>query len=140
MVGVSAELLRRAAALMRERAEAATPSADPHPGGWAGYSRPADLGDCWIFGGPAVDGYRTGTVLAFPEYTDCEDCGRPSDADVQHIASWHPAVALAVADLLREAEATYIVLSGPGVVGAPDSDEFIAAAVRLARAYLGEPS
>lgn len=62
-----AELLRRAAALMRRRAEDA--------------------------GGkdPEVDWYQDGDLLF--DHTD-------TDADAEHIASWSPAVAFAVADWL----------------------------------------
>lgn len=92
------EELREAARTMRERAQAATPSADPDPGGWLGFSM--DDGRSQMFAGPAEQGYRTGSVFRFVDYTDCEECTRPTQADVDHIASWHPAVALAVADWL----------------------------------------
>lgn len=91
---MSAETLRRAASLMRERAEAATEGVCP---AWTAaavrhIARNCDI-DC--------------------EYLSCEhteaddDAGRSGSAagwgrynDAQHIASWHPAVALAVADWL----------------------------------------
>ena len=97
---MSAETLRRAASLMRERAYAATPSADPEPGGWAGYSRPDELGDAVIYAGPAENGYRTGEVFAFAQYDDCDECHRPSYEDVDHIVSWHPSVAVVAAEVL----------------------------------------
>lgn len=67
---MSADLLRRAASTMRERAEAAQASANGEP--WYPASEMHDL-----IGG-----------------------GSRNTADAQHIASWHPAVALAVADWL----------------------------------------
>ena len=79
---MSAETLRRAAALMRERAEAATThpfgrswTASPHGDVHTGYSE-------WI-------------------------CDSADGGTAEHIASWHPAVALAVADWL-DAEARQI--------------------------------
>jgi hypothetical protein len=114
---------------MRERAQAATPSADPKPGGWHGFSQSDDTGRAFIYGGPAEDGYRTGTVFDFKEYLDCEECVRPSQSDVAHIASWHPAVALAVADWL-EADADR---RSTRVVGYVPASEALA----VARAYLG---
>jgi len=77
---VSAETLRAAAALMRSRAEAAT------PGPWECYGDhlvwPSDKG-------PAAND----PILAM--------VGEAHDDSTHHIASWHPAVALAVADWLN---------------------------------------
>lgn len=76
---MSAEVLRRAAALMRERAEAAT------PGPWTCF------GDHLVWPsekGPAAND----PILAM--------VGPDHDDSSEHIASWHPAVALAVADWL----------------------------------------
>src|SRR5690349_20508668 len=79
---MTAETLRRAAALMRERAEAAT------PGTWD----PQDWDD-------------THVVISDPDQDPIADRIADED-DALHIASWHPAVALAVAVLLdKEAEA-----------------------------------
>ena len=88
---MSAEILRKAAALMRERAEAAT------PGRW----EPSDR--ALTHPGVGMDVYSD---IEGPVVADC--CGYQGGAgieDAEHIASWHPAVALAVADWL-EAEAT----------------------------------
>jgi hypothetical protein len=113
----AAEQLREAARLMRARAEAATPgpwvvadcegelqvwreSALRHVrrddnGNVVGYSRPA----CY-----------TATNLIYEHDLDTWDSGEEQDDDERrdtaaHIASWHPAVALAVADWLNyEAE------------------------------------
>ncbi len=100
---MSADLLRRAASLMRERAEAATRGP-------------------WVVDGYGKDGWQVngdGTVFA-----DCHVF--QNDAD--HIASWHPAVALAVADWL-EADATVIERHGLDVT--------VSKAYAVARAYLG---
>ena len=103
---MSAERLREAAALMRSRAEAATPG----PWGYYGHSiiRPSELRD-----GEA------------PSYSAAYH-----KEDAEHIASMHPAVALAVADLLERA--------------ANDHDETpcpaIDAALAVADAYLGATS
>ena len=108
---MSAEILRRAAALMRERAEKA------HGDRWAydltyhanTFEVTADDG---LLLAKGIPGAGTGRWTA------------------EHIASWHPAVALAVADWLdREAawEERGATLAG---------DRFQALAV--ARAYLGE--
>ena len=79
---MSAELLREAAAKMRELAEGATPG----PWEW-------DDKHYGIFPGPQVDGCCEGDGFIH------------HSADAKHIAAWHPGVALAVADWLdREAE------------------------------------
>lgn len=126
---MSADLLRRAAALMRERAEAATPGpwlADPDT--WHPHGNP--LGYRRVVSGEAnpISGIRTPhlhTALLTPPASP-ED--RQAAADAAHVASWHPAVALAVADWL---DACALV-----VTAAPGSTK--AHAERVARAYLGE--
>ena len=104
-----AETLRRAAALMRERAEAATPG-------------------LWV----------AAVVRGRPIVFDTADLPEPVVFDeeftvgnAEHIASWHPAVALAVADWLEAAardEEADVVTAGRG-------DDYPLA---VARAYLGE--
>ena len=79
---MSAEILRRAASLMRERAGRANRAAGTS-GRWSA---------SWDHQLTASDG---------EQLADCLGSGLIA----RHIASWHPAVALAVADLLnREAE------------------------------------
>lgn len=85
---MSAEILRKAASLMRERAEAATPGP-------------------WI----------------------------PFDADADHIASWHPAVALAVADWLDATADDWDRSTAP--IPVSDIRLDARAALAVARAYLG---
>jgi hypothetical protein len=79
---VSAEVLRRAAALMRERAEAAVTGDELR-------------GDHW-FADQQLGGTRF-EVIVSDEGTIIAEQLRESDAE--HIASWHPAAALAVAEL-----------------------------------------
>lgn len=104
-------LLRRAASLMRERAETATP----------GPFSVIDAGGWWT-----VEGLER-----FRHLTN--DVGFGEDrATAVHVASWHPAVALAVADLLDRI----------AWMGGLDPDLLhrvgMAEVVAIARAYLGE--
>lgn len=107
---MSADVLRRAAALMRERAGAAT------PGPWtyepAGESECGEPNCCYEYWHDRVWG--DGVVQA-----EIDDAG-----NAQHIASWHPVVALAVADWL---DSEFSHPFGP-----------TAEAIDVARAYLGE--
>lgn len=98
---MSADRLRAAAKTLRERAGAATPPADPQPGGWMGSS--VD-GTTWLFGGPAEHGYRTTTIMHTDE--SCDECYGPDGDDMDYIATMHPGVALALADWLDAEAAT----------------------------------
>jgi hypothetical protein len=111
---VNADLLRRAAALMRERAEAAT------PGEWAAYRSGSVAA--------RVPGQRIAETVAntFPT-------GNGPKHNAAHIASWHPAVALAVADWLDEVGEN---LSDG--IGASVTDDERRSALAVARAYLGD--
>jgi hypothetical protein len=126
--------IREASALMRERANAASPSGEGYAGGWNGYSLADDPNDgrAEMYCGPAENGYRTGHVFSFGYWDECEECGRPSSADVAHIASWHPNVALAVAAWLDQAAR----LHDGGSTGPLDTP----AAHVLALTYLGRAS
>ena len=107
---MSADLLREAASKMRERAEAAT------DGGPRWETGPDDMH------GPARAVVYPADSDSAVAFAGCEDA--------EHIASWHPAVALAVADWLdRVAETS-------DVVGAEPSPDMTA----VARAYLGDES
>ena len=101
---MSADLLRRAAALMRERAERAEASGDGEP--WF----PAD------------------------ELHGLIGAGSRNTADAEHIASWHPAVALAVADWL-ESTANDVEHVHTPVYNLTSTT--VARALAVARAYLG---
>jgi hypothetical protein len=110
---VSADVLRQAAALMRERAEA------------------ANTHRRWVFV-EDDDLARPFTVLSDHEPGErtyvCENARYAGE----HIASWHPAVALAVADWLYDIADTI-----GSVFVLPSQHEH---AVAVARAYLGDPS
>ena len=80
---MSAERLREAAALMRERAEA-TSNKGQHPWLMTETNLDADEFDVWTF----IENHHWTVAVA------------DFDKDAEHIASWHPAVALAVADWL----------------------------------------
>lgn len=120
---MSAGTLRRAAAVMRERAEAAT------PGPWR--QQP--------IGGPSSS---RADVRGLPENTTFDYRGAAvataADSyfgacpatDAAHIASWHPAVALAVADWLETAADHF----DPGGAFLP----VYAEALAVARTYLKE--
>lgn len=111
---MSAEDLRSAAALMRSRAEAAT------PGPWRR-----------CFGFPAYVGGPGPTVTINDLSGDMEI------TDAEHVASWHPAVALAVADWL-EFEANCTDRAAKQFPSQQwDADE---RALAVARAYLGDQS
>ena len=90
---MSAETLRRAAALMRERAEAATPAPwefdaeDMYPGVWS-------------------DSGSAGTWVVSEWGT--------REANATHIASWHPAVALAVAFVVTVPVNRWLLARGKG--------------------------
>jgi len=135
------ETLRRAAALMRERAGAVRPSP-----WWVHYTDP----DMVWWG----DQERVRDLDANPSATDAEieetwnhagdlvtvpgDPALPSTtALAEHIASWHPAVALAVADML-EAVAAYRDFN-ERLLAVDDAEVFCEReALAVARAYLGE--
>ncbi len=107
---MSAEILRRAAALMRERAEAAPPGP-------------------WQLDDEEWADYRT----AYGQEADGQAvlvASRMDDGVAEHIASWHPVVTLAVADWLEDAAA--YVAAYRGYTHAEDTP------LRVARAYLGD--
>ena len=107
---MSADLLRRAAALMRERAEAATTTVLDDEGKWV-------VGP-W-FGPLAMSSRRVA-----------------SEADSAFIASWHPAVALAVADWLEQQAMLQEAHDTGKAVWIGPADPL---AIAVARAYLNEP-
>lgn len=113
---MSAEVLRKAAALMRERAEAATPgpwqvNVDNH----RGFNVPEV--SVWA---PASGEYVTEDVVTGP------DSHFPANAD--HVASWGPVVALEIAAFLNFAAAY-------GDQPSPQSPT-VQFALSIARAYL----
>lgn len=127
---MSAEVLRRAAALMRERAEAVN---ETSPSPWS-VSREVTPESAIYTAGVVIEG-GDGEVSVCETYTDQE---------AQQIASWHPAVALLVADWLDTAGAD-LWAHGPLCCtdGCDNCDDdawapHVRRAVDLARAYLGE--
>lgn len=118
---MSADLLREAATLMRQRAEAATDGGFGwHIGGLAGGN------EIWAHRDAA--GYDSWMVATTATRLN-PNPGTTGLDDATHIASWHPAVALAVADLLDTA-------ADHGEVGDYGPDEWDALTA-VARAYLG---
>jgi hypothetical protein len=117
---VSADLLRRAAARIREVAEAAT------PGPWATQdgARWMVYGDRW-----SGDGGYVCATSTLPTTVN-----ERALADASHIALWHPAVALVVADWL-ENEAAWCE-----DLGADRDTRLVGPASTLARLILGEPA
>jgi hypothetical protein len=108
---VSAQELRDAAAAMRARAEACLASDDQ-----------------W---------YERDEMLEMLRSKDSDSFAQPYDAE--HIASWHPAVALAVADSLIAA-AAHIESFDCEAHCEPDGCELVLTATRTARTYLGSAS
>jgi hypothetical protein len=138
---VSAETLRRAAALMRERAEAAT------EGPWSAEAIGSE--GYHVFGPNGSRAPMKGRArVAACTWQDWDEV----KADADHIASWHPAVALAVADWLDAEAKEYdrlILASGAVNILLRLSDEPVEArlsigyhtldqALAVATAYLGE--
>ena len=118
---MTAELLREAAALMRRRAEAAT------PGPWE--SSVWDSGLSYRALNASVITSLMGDSVANADYDGYAEGPHGAEgADAAHIASWHPLVALAVADWLDH-EADLCESSS----WYPDTGESLA----VARAYLG---
>jgi hypothetical protein len=115
---MSTEILRRAAALMREQAEAArdvTGSSD-----WFAELAWTDEGPGWACYSVNSSGGRVSSLSA--------------EEEAEHIASWNPTVALAVADWLSNEADLHVVLTANGARGLDDNSD----SVKVARAYLGE--
>jgi len=130
---MSAETLREAAALMRERAEVATEFGH----GWR-IGEHESLGLCEVWADHGAGGWNASMVATTLTRLN-PDPRLEAHADAEHIASWHPVVALAVADWLEKTAAEHESDSGN-----PRVDDFFAAfdtapdiaALAVARAYL----
>jgi hypothetical protein len=110
---VSADMLRKAAALMRDKADAAVGAR------WQ-----------WV----VTEDRHWCVVLAYPGTADEERVAQCADDDnAAYIAAWPPAVALAVADWL---DGLAICLASPSMGAQPVAAE-IANALAVAHAYLG---
>lgn len=113
---MSSEVLRQAARLMRERAAEASYG----DGAW-----------CSAYLASSIRNMQRNCAWDCPEHAPwggpdrTEECDQPTRYAGEHIASWHPAVALAVADWLDS-----VVDRGEA-----EMDEG-KAAVRVARAYV----
>lgn len=118
---MSAELLRKAAAKIRENAEAAT------PGPWRAFTTGARGGDHWYI---CDSGEAIAHISAQDGINEEQRCG-----DACHIASWHPVVALAVADWLDDVAERVDGMSHPTYCDASADN-----AVSVALAYLGDDS
>lgn len=135
-MNAAAELLRRAAAKLRETATAAT------PGPWTVEVHEGGYGDDMLYAviGPEDDE----GVTPIPLQTRTEDAGFHSQAqaDVDFAALMHPPVALALAAWLdRDAETIDIARSGYAVLSDdPDAvvAEFHRHSIAVARAILRE--
>ena len=119
---VTAARLREAAALMRERAEAAT------PGPWR-FSDSEAVNDVWDGGMVVVSGDADPIANVQDEWYENDPVEPAPVNDAAHIASWHPAVALVVAGWL---DACALVCEIK-----PDATK--AHALAVANAYLGQP-
>jgi hypothetical protein len=119
-----AEELRTAAKLIRERAEAVS-SPD-----WPG--KPWQVTECSEHGCPCIvyqGDYKPFDEPQVPGIQYVADAESPADAE--HIASWHPLVALAVADWL-DAEYRHSKADYPSDIECVDNLPLM-----VARAYLG---
>jgi hypothetical protein len=115
----SAEVIRSAAAMMRERARAAT------PGRWQAGVNPR---------GVFIE--QTSGHHLVAEVGWCPSHRLQQIPEAEHIASWHPLVALAVADWLDNAALESDALEAAGC--SPLMDAGVYRATAVARAYLGE--
>lgn len=121
---MSAEVLRQAAALMRERAEAATPS--PWVAEYRVVRATGSSTRTISFNEPPVIFQGPGRFHLVPR--------GEQGANAALAASWHPAVALAVADLLDEYARLWEASEDSGEMAhAPLGRYFLA----VATAYLG---
>lgn len=119
---MSAEFLREAAALMRANAEKA------EPGRWK-------LWGMSVMADPKGTSNVDDCIYVADAYTPSTTDRRLHTGNADHIASWHPAVALAVADWLdRDADGWEQLQS---VIDEPLPADSWSTAVAVAAAYLG---
>jgi hypothetical protein len=120
---MTSDMLRRAATLIRERAEKATPGpwlvSDTIEGMWPPRPGWQIVNDAYL--NPLVDDDEL--WLAVELHTGCE-------ADAEHIAALHPAVALAAA--------TWLEHEADRAEHQPWTDDVTEQALAFATAYLGE--
>lgn len=128
---MSAEELREAARLMRERAGKAT------PGVWEPWSG-ATAGGGEYISAKSASGKFHYTFGISPGLLG-EEGWRVAERDAQHIASWHPAVALAVADWLDYCAGRRDRTSDARIRLDEEEQAWYLPALAIARAYLGTP-
>ena len=122
---MSADILREAAALMRSRAGSVEAAAVPTP--WRALPRLDSENFGWVVASGVVDADYDNTVAV---------CSFDFEGGTsQHIASWHPAVALAVADWLDRVASMWDTTSG-----FPPFDVLAVDALYVANTYLGADS
>jgi hypothetical protein len=127
------EEIRRAAALMRERAQEASGGGSwryedgESVGAWTLYDEHWNIATLTTYDTESYNYAERMPAARHPGYID-------PDANGRHIASWHPAVALAIADWLDYAADNWGE-TDPRFVGRPGAH--ITPALAVARAYLG---
>lgn len=114
---MSAEFLRRAASLMRERADAAEATGAQ----WTGQHY-------WVTDYDPSDPSGQTAMQRLVGGMDAPDC--------DHYSSWHPAVALAVADFMESAAEHAKAIETGELLSSPHQF-WINHALTIARAYLG---
>jgi hypothetical protein len=120
---VSAALLREAASLIQQRAERAT------PGVWK----------LWAMSVLSSQDGTSNLDTAIPVAdTECDVGGHPRTFNAEHIASWHPAVALAVAELSLAVADVIEAQAAPATYAA--TRRLLRAEDAFTRAYLGRAS
>ena len=116
---LNVKILRQAAAKMRATAQ------DAIPGPWTSLEN----------GDRLIHEHNDGS----DDFTYVVDEPMSNGANAKHIAAWHPGVALAVADWLDATAVKSKELNDLlGIISEPSGDPIWNAAVRVARAYLGE--
>jgi len=127
--------LRRAAAQMRATATNA------YPGPWIS----DDDENCWRLHSEPDPKWPTAQILKAPKHGTPYAEYWPDVPTAAHITTWHPGVALVVADMLDAAASDFEWVDRHNAID-PDNDgrtrvmphHLAVAALKIARAYLGE--
>lgn len=135
MPDLDVNILRRAAAQMRGTAQAA------YPGPWIS----DDNEDCWRLHSKPDPHRPSMQILKAPKHDTPYAEYWPDEPTAAHIVAWHPGVALVVADMLEAAADDFEWIGRHNAID-PDDDgrtrimphHLAAAALKIARAYLGE--
>lgn len=121
-IQVTAADLRAVAADMREKANAAT------PGPWEADGQRI----AWVFRN------LSNTVARTPGPNEPLPTASASLANAQHMAAWHPGVALAVADWLDKCADRYDLTSAARLEHDPAERDWYDPAAAVARAWRGD--